>query len=458
MTALAKYLERYAEPETQQLTGFPGHFQQGLVVPVYREHRDVAKRFCDFAATHQSTLLILVVNRPDSGTVEQILADKLWCQQFLAYQRFAPAQLRWTSCQDRLKLYALEQDSAVLVVDRALQGPAIPAQQGVGLARKIGADILCRLIREQKVLSPWIANTDADALLPAEYFSALTASSETSPAAIPAAIIYPYEHIFADSQAPVLATLLYEFYLHYYVAGLQYAGSPYGYHTLGSTITAHYRHYAQVRGFPKRAGAEDFYLLNKLAKTGAIESLQGPVIQLQARISDRVPFGTGPAVKSLTMAAEPLAMALYHPHCFCYLRLFLQSLLKLAELGPADIPQLPQHIADTAASLCADNGSGSVTPEHLLALCQSLQLQAALEHSLSHGKDAKTRLNHLRQWFDGFKTLKLVHRVRDQWLPSIDYRQWQQQFAESSSLLNPTLRTLIHRIEQASSAEFPLHR
>ena len=51
-----------------------------------------------------------------------------------------------------------------------------------------------------------------------------------------------------------------------------------------------------MRGFPKRNAGEDFYLLNKLAKVGSVHRLAAPAIEIEARVSHRVPFGTGPAI------------------------------------------------------------------------------------------------------------------------------------------------------------------
>ena len=60
-------------------------------------------------------------------------------------------------------------------------------------------------------------------------------------------------------------------------------------------------HYAQSAGFPKLAAGEDFYLLNKLAKIGKIIPLKiiNQPIYIQARISNRTPFGTGPALDKI---------------------------------------------------------------------------------------------------------------------------------------------------------------
>jgi len=431
MTAPAKYLSlqhNYAEPVIDQLTGFPAGFHQGLVIPVYQEGIEVLTRFAEFAGQHSGTLIILIINRPDTDNPDN---DTEWAKPFLAANSLAA--LNWQSADQLLSLHPLANNSGLLLVDRCLYGAPLPIDQGVGLARKIGADILCALIHQQKVSSPWISNSDADATLPSDYFASIERAGNSSKAI--AAIIHPYKHIFHD-QTPVLPTLLYEFSLHYYVAGLHWAGSPYAYQTLGSTITVNYQHYAMVRGFPKRAGAEDFYLLNKLAKTGAIHSLQQPLIRLQARESTRVPFGTGPAVINLGAQQQPLSMPLYHPECFRYLQFFLHLLTAIA------------NQPDELAAIAKREATANIDLTIILALADSLKLQSAINHCAKQGKNATTRLQHLQHWFDGFKTLKSIHWLREHHFASISFQQWRLQQPDSYQFSNNEAMTqLIQRID-----------
>ena len=85
----------------------------------------------------------------------------------------------------------------------------------------------------------------------------------------------------------------------YYVNSLKAANSNYAYPTLGSTFAIHAETYAQVRGYPKRNAGEDFHLLNKIAKTNSIQYSTETTISLEARLSDRVPIGTGPSIKKI---------------------------------------------------------------------------------------------------------------------------------------------------------------
>src|SRR5207245_396470 len=94
----------------------------------------------------------------------------------------------------------------LLVVDRASLGRYLPAGQGVGLARKIGFDVALALRAAGRIASPWISSTDADTILPRDYFDRTGgADPERTGAAI-----YPFEHRFAAEPRLAEAGRLYE--------------------------------------------------------------------------------------------------------------------------------------------------------------------------------------------------------------------------------------------------------
>src|SRR5690606_7285065 len=110
------------------------------------------------------------------------------------------------------------------------------------------------------------------------------------------ALLFPFRHEGPADEPVTRATELYEASLRYHVLGLAHAGSPYAYHSIGSTLAVQARAYALVRGVPKRSAGEDFYLLDKLAKVAPLLRARGEPVRIRARFSTRVPFGTGPAV------------------------------------------------------------------------------------------------------------------------------------------------------------------
>ncbi|MBV1932578.1 MAG: hypothetical protein KUG71_12780, partial [Porticoccaceae bacterium] len=298
--AVQKYLKGYAEPETSLLTGLPDipPFDHVLVIPAYRESSAFFDRLAGSLLHNHAVLLIAVINQPDTLTGPDNQNQALWNDIRKRTSRI------WH--REHLQLRTLpDTASAVLLVDR-FSGLPVPQKQGVGLARKIGADLALRLIHLGLVKQDWIYSSDADARLPGDYFSALSFStlsfsapkSSTSNPQQATVAIFPFQHL-CENDAIGLATQLYERRLQQYVDGLSVAGSPYAYHTLGSTLAIKAASYAMVRGFPKRNGGEDFYLLNKAAKQGAILNLQRPHILIEARQSDRAPFGTGPAIRRL---------------------------------------------------------------------------------------------------------------------------------------------------------------
>ena len=54
-----------------------------------------------------------------------------------------------------------------------------------------------------------------------------------------------------------------------------------------------------------------------------------------------------------------------------------------------------------------------------LAALESLDTEAALEHATRHGSTPEGFIRHLTQWFDGFRTLKFVHLMRERHYPSM---------------------------------------
>ena len=154
----------------------------------------------------------------------------------------------------------------------------------MGLARKLGCDLACRLLMEGKIASEVLCNSDADARLPADYSSQVaSACGERT-----VALSMPYRH-YATDPALSRAADTYELYLRHQQSATEQAGSPYAYPALGSTLAVTAPAYCQVRGFPQRNAAEDFYLLNKLAKIGEVRYPTGTAVNLRARLSHRVP-------------------------------------------------------------------------------------------------------------------------------------------------------------------------
>jgi hypothetical protein len=90
--------------------------------------------------------------------------------------------------------------------------------------------------------------------------------------------------------------LLYETYLHYYKKALEFSGYPNAIYTIGSAFAVTAGAYVKQGGMNRRQAGEDFYFLNKLIGLGKIVEINQAFVYPSARVSDRVPFGTGAAL------------------------------------------------------------------------------------------------------------------------------------------------------------------
>lgn len=403
--ALNRYLQRHAQSGLPSHSFSRPHWHQVLVVPAYRESPSLLDRLTRIPAGEGVTLVILVLNRPDSD--QDTLANaKL---RDALKQSGLPQATRGS-----VAVYGLNPNTDLYLYDMELQHGPTPHSQGVGLARKTGCDIALQWRAAGGISGQWLCSTDADATLPQTYFSQLASAIPNT-----AAAVFPFRHTAGADEVTNAATALYELRLHHYVLGLDYAGSPYAFHTLGSALAIQFSAYAHVHGFPKRAGGEDFYLLNKLAKLGSVARLQGDCIELQSRLSTRVPFGTGPAVAALAAAEHPQGAPLfYHPQSFAALAALLKGLPALAARPEQDLAALLSEVK--ASEVSGDSAAVSAGPSIPIKAANALTalgIESALDHCRRHASSPEHFVRHFHQWFDGFRTLKFIHALRDDGLP-----------------------------------------
>lgn len=405
--AVQKYLANYAEIEIQYLTDFPCQliFRHVLVIPCYRESHELIARLQRSFNHIQGLLIVLVVNQPQSDS-DTTSSNELW------EAIMTSGRTQW--CNNNVYLIQnSNREPSLLAVQRFHEPLKIPVKQGVGLARKIGCDIAAELMWRQQIQDRWIYSSDADAHWPSDYFDRLRALHNDVTIAHSAAV-YPFSHRHTGDKLGQ-ATKLYEQSLHYYVDGLRWAGSSYAFHTIGSCLALNFESYCQVRGFPKRSGGEDFYILNKLAKLGHVATLAGEAITLEARESDRVPFGTGPAVKKIMAMAHPESeLQSYNPLVFLRLK-------QLLSVFPSFWTMMSQNNINSIREL-------NFLPADTIAALEFLGFNKCIDHQGQQMKDAEQSIKHLHYWFDGFRTLKFIHYLQQNSLPAVPLLQALKEF------------------------------
>jgi hypothetical protein len=151
-----------------------------------------------------------------------------------------------------------------------------------------------------------------------------------------------------------------------------------------------------VRGFPRRNAGEDFYLLDKLAKVGALHRPACEPIRLRSRTSDRVPFGTGRKVGEIV--AKGGALSTYHPKVFELLEVTLRALRQAVVARSAEL--LPSLL-----NAALDSGTVGAVSSAL----EELQVFEALPSMFDASPDSRVRERRLFTWFDALRTLRFVH-------------------------------------------------
>lgn len=391
--SILKYLTSYAEPECA-CEPPPGSYSHVVVIPAFDEVPAMLEGLRPACSPQVTPLWIVVVNASEDRSESEIERTRYLLSALATGAE--PLSLSGITI-------AKHRVGDLVVVDRVSEGRLLPGKQGVGLARKIGCDLALAWHQRERISSPWIHCTDADVTLPPEYFAAADALAGQEDVA---ALSYPFWHRTQSTSRAGRALEFYEMSLRYYVLGLAWAGSRYAFHCIGSTMALRARAYHGVRGVPKRQAGEDFYLLNKIAKLGRVAVPHCPPIQIAQRNSERTPFGTGPATRKISEdLGEGKDFEVYHPNCFALLREWLSVLDEFARERDLGILDRLSH-AELKAALPLDT-------------------EKRLREASSECKSVEARRRRLHQWFDGFRTLKLIHALRDQGLAN---KPWKEAF------------------------------
>ena len=291
----------------------------------------------------------------------------------------------------RLKDYAQGSTLRLAWIDAASPGLEVPAHRaGVGFARKVGLDLALQALDWSG--DPLLVGLDADTLVEDNYLQTIDRHFLLSSKG---AAVLPYRHqpgIDFDQQ---VAIDRYELFLRSYVYGLRLAGSPYAFNTIGSAMACRASAYVRCGGMNSRKAGEDFYFLQKLAKTDGVDLLSGTIVYPEPRVSQRVPFGTGRSMARL-LAGDKQGVLFYPAAVFRILSDWLKIVADNLSLDAEQILSLATEISPVLASYLHQLDWRSVWPGMQKTHQQRSQLQQAFH-----------------VWFDGFRSLRLIHLLCD---------------------------------------------
>jgi len=264
---------------------------------------------------------------------------------------------------------------------------------GVGLARKIGMDEAVDRFEQGGIDDGLILCLDADSRAAPNYLTEIYQQFHIYPRVEAASIHFEHPTSGTQFSAEVYTGIIwYELYLRYYIEALRFAGYPYAYHTIGSSMAVRSNAYQKQGGMNRRKAGEDFYFLHKFIPNGRFIEIAQTTVFPSPRPSDRVPFGTGKAITDWVDSQQDLSFA-YSLGIFEDLHQFITVIPKLYQ---QDLPHLP------------------VTIDTFLNQEDIDKVLNDIRNNVSNQKRFEKRLY---QWFDPLKVLRCVHHATEQFYP-----------------------------------------
>ncbi len=386
MSFASNYLLKYSYCREGIVEAIPSAFLSIIVtLPCYREDK-VIQSLESLYSCHRpngKVEVLILVNHPETVNSEEInyhlkLYNHIcnWCETH---------QLDWLTFYPILKVLP-EKDA------------------GVGLARKILMDEAVRRFHFLNKPNGIITGFDADCTCSNNYFVEIE-KAFFSNQKLNACSIY-FEHpVKGNDFSPEIyeAIILYELYLRYYVEGLRYAGYPYSFHTLGSSFAVTAETYALQGGMNKRKAGEDFYFLNKVMLLGGYGEINSTTVFPSPRTSDRVPFGTGAAVKRY-ISDKSEGRYTYNPESFIILKQFVEEIDML--YSDINLNEFQCQIHPL-----------------LLNFLFSHNWELALDEIRKNARQLKTFNKRFFQWFDGLKVLQAIKYMHNNGMNKVPINQ-----------------------------------
>ena len=178
------------------------------------------------------------------------------------------------------------------VIDRSSCGCGwTEKKKGVGFARKV----LFEKIFEDADSGDIIVSLDADTYVNPGYLCSVADNFARHPSMNALAVPY-YHKLNTVDEVQSRAMLRYELYMRNYAINLLKINSPYGFTALGSAIAMRVAALRKIGNITPLQSGEDFYLVQKFCKMGGLSLFNTECVYPAGRYSDRVPFGTGPAM------------------------------------------------------------------------------------------------------------------------------------------------------------------
>ncbi len=265
---------------------------------------------------------------------------------------------------------------------------------GAGLARKSGMDEAVRRFNLLKNPTGIIVSLDADTLVAKNYLVEIENHFKRNPKNVGATISFEHQKNGLDYKQ-LQGIQLYEKYLEYYKNALDFTGYPYSMFTIGSAFAVTADAYVKRGGMNRRQAGEDFYFLQNLVQQGVVGEIITTKVYPSARLSDRVPFGTGPVLQKWMNGEEDLTET-YNLQAFIDLKELFDVKEKFFKIGESEFNKIIADLPKTVWHFLTDDNFWMELND-LNKNCSTL----------------KTFENRFYQKFNAFKILKYLNFVHE---------------------------------------------
>lgn len=320
------------------------------------------------------TEVIVVLNAGERASEKALALNRKTQQEFE----------QWQKAGEKIHTYYL------------LKKEGLPKKHaGVGLARKIGMDEAVGRFELAEEKDGIILCLDADSRVAGNYIEALYRHFQKHPKSEACSINFEHPLEGEDFEADVYRGITYyELFLRYYIEGLRYAGHPYAFHTIGSSMAVRSSAYEKQNGMNRRKAGEDFYFLMKYIVDGKLSECKTTTVYPSPRPADHVPFGTGKAIIKWLEGERKIYPA-YDPRIFDLLKSFIDQVPGLYRRKPLESEEVMVHFL------------------------AEQDFEANVEEMLKHVRDETSFVKRFFKWFNGLKVLKLVHYLQEHGYPDL---------------------------------------
>lgn len=304
--AWKRYLQNHNIAASPMVSAIP---DLCVVIPCYYEAGIMdtihSLEVCKFS---RNTLVIVVVNSGENTDSAVVNFNRSTYNVLLEYA--------FKNTRDNFSLYPI-------IIENVRKKHA-----GVGFARKTGMDLAVSLFAAKDKTNGVIVSLDADTLVEKNFLNSIY-DKYTSNSSITLSTHFFKHYVTSEDKSGDITRAInqYELYLRYFRLAQEYCGFPYHIHTVGSAFAISADLYVKSGGMNRRQGGEDFYFLHKVIPNARHEYITDTCIYPQGRISDRVPFGTGPVIRKLSETEEEYFV--YNPSVFNDLKKLFNSISEL---------------------------------------------------------------------------------------------------------------------------------